>query len=263
MTASLYPVNMAREEPPKYRQIADDLRARIEAGEYPPGARLPSKAELMSSYDVALNTVDNAIGVLRSLGLAQTRQGVGTYVCDPLPTGQPSSEYEAMTGRVDELAEEIRQMRERLAAVERQVFPGEPSSAPEPQPVVAAIVVSSKGVLVGRRHDRKPEWTFIAGEIEPGESPADAAVREVKEETGLRVLAGGVIGRRVHPKTGRAMVYMAATPARGTDVFVGDADELAEVRWVGSLAEADDLMGGMIFEPVRDYLRRQLPEGTR
>ena len=87
-------------------------------------------------------------------------------------------------------------------------------------------------------------------------------MREVKEETGLRVTAGGVIGRRVHPKTGRTMVYIAARPTHGTDAFVGDEDELAEIRWV-DLREADELMGGMIFEPVRDHLSQVLPEGPR
>ena len=120
------------------------------------------------------------------------------------------------------------------------------------QPVVAAIVTSELGVLVGRRNDGKPPWTFIAGEVEPGESPADAAVREVKEETGLDVQAAEVIGERVHPKTGRTMIYMAAEPTHGTEVFVGDEDELAEVRWVG-FTEADELLPGM-FEPVREYL---------
>jgi 8-oxo-dGTP pyrophosphatase MutT (NUDIX family) len=60
--------------------------------------------------------------------------------------------------------------------------PHDPSK-PEPQPVVAAIVTSELGVLVGRRNDGKPPRTFIAGEIEPGDSPADAGIREVKEET--------------------------------------------------------------------------------
>ena len=129
------------------------------------------------------------------------------------------------------------------------------------QPVVAAIVTSDRGVLVGRRNDGKPPWTFIAGEQDAvkDENPADTAVREVKEETGLRIMAGEIIGERVHPKTGRTMIYLAATPTRGTEIFVNDEDELAEVRWVG-LAEADELLPGM-FEPVREHLARELGEG--
>lgn len=133
----------------------------------------------------------------------------------------------------------------------------EPATTPERPPVVAAIVTSDMGVLAGRRHDGKPPWTFIAGEVEPGESIADAAVREVKEESGMTVLAAErEIGRRVHPKTGRTMIYLACAPTGRTEVFVGDPEELAEVRWL-SLAEVDELMPGM-FEPVHKHLRETL-----
>jgi 8-oxo-dGTP diphosphatase len=107
--------------------------------------------------------------------------------------------------------------------------------------VAAAIIASPLGVLVGRRRDGNPPWTFPAGKIEVGESPEDAAVRETFEETGLRVRVTGIIGSRVHPRTGVRIVYVAA-------VLVGEAganpdgQELTEVRWV-SLAEADELMG--------------------
>ena len=129
-------------------------------------------------------------------------------------------------------------------------------SEPEPQPVAAAIVTSSRGVLIGRRNDRTPPWTFIAGEIEPGESPADAATREVKEETGLLVRVGREIGRRIHPATGRLMIYLTAEPEHGTDIFVGDRAELAEVRWV-DFDQASALLTGM-YEPVRTHLVRTL-----
>jgi 8-oxo-dGTP diphosphatase len=150
------------------------------------------------------------------------------------------------------------------------ILNGEPVSAavpakptqrqPTAQPVVAAIVTSAEGVLVGRRNDRTPPWGFISGEIEPGELPEDAAVREVKEETGLEVRADQVIGERDHPATGRHMIYMAAEPTRGTEVFVGDEAELAEVRWV-SLADADELLPGM-FGPVREYLEATIGTGS-
>src|SRR4051794_12692987 len=139
----------------------------------------------------------------------------------------------------------------------QQEAPVPDSHTPEPPPVAAAIVTSPLGVLVGKRNDGKPPYTFIAGEVEPGESAADAAVREVKEETGLLVAAADYeIGRRVHPKTGRTMIYLPCSPTHGTDVFVGDEEELAEVRWI-TLAEADELLPGL-FEPVRDHLARAI-----
>lgn len=131
------------------------------------------------------------------------------------------------------------------------------ATEPEHQPVVAAIVTSPLGVLAGRRNDKKPPWTFIAGEIEPGESAVDAAVREVKEETGLEVRAGHQeIGRRVHPATKRTMIYLACTPVADSDlgIFVGDEVELAEVRWL-NLREVDELLKG-IYKPVRNHLGR-------
>jgi len=125
-----------------------------------------------------------------------------------------------------------------------------------PQPVVAAIVTSARGVLIGRRNDGKPPWTFIAGEAEPGERPEHTAIREVKEETGLEIRPGLVIGERIHPKTRRQMIYMAAVPVHGTSIYVGDEAELAEVRWV-SLAEAVELLPDM-HASVQAHIAREL-----
>ena len=135
----------------------------------------------------------------------------------------------------------------------------EKATDPEAAPVVAAVVTSARGLLVTWRNDATPPAGFLTGEIEPVESPADAMVRECKEEAGLRVAAGEVLGRRVHPRTRRTMVYVAGEPVSAPDgVFVGDAEELAAVRWV-SLAEADEAFapfGGM-FPPVHEYLRQR------
>jgi 8-oxo-dGTP diphosphatase len=123
--------------------------------------------------------------------------------------------------------------------------------------VITAIVTSPRGVLIGHRRDGRPPWTFIAGEQEPGESCADTIIREVKEETGLEITAGDVLGERIHPKTDRHMVYVSASPATDSlHVIVGDEDELSEVRWA-SLADAEELLPGM-FGPVHDHLTRAL-----
>jgi 8-oxo-dGTP diphosphatase len=130
----------------------------------------------------------------------------------------------------------------------------DPGTEPEPASVALAIIAADGKILVGRRHDRIPPWTFPAAEIEPGESPAAAAKRAVQKETGLNATVDHVIGRRIHPKTGRLMIYMEAT-ADGTDTSVSDAD-IAEVRWI-DLAEADQLMPDM-FPTVRQHLGRVL-----
>lgn len=130
----------------------------------------------------------------------------------------------------------------------------------EPTAVAVAVVTSALGVLIGRRRDGNPPWTFPGGKIEPGESAEDAAVRETLEETGLRVRATGVIGSRVHPVTGVRMVYVAAELARSAGNRATNADrlssELAEARWA-SLAEAGELMGDMA-EIAGKYLQKAL-----
>jgi GntR family transcriptional regulator len=65
---------------PVYRQIADQLRAAIEAGELGPGDRLPSESELMRRHDVAQGTVRNALSVLRGEGLILAEHGRGVFV---------------------------------------------------------------------------------------------------------------------------------------------------------------------------------------
>ena len=131
----------------------------------------------------------------------------------------------------------------------------DPGTVPEPAPVAAAIITSPLGVLIERRQDRIPPWTFPAAEIQPGESPAAALVRRVPQETGQTITVSQVIGRRIHPKTGRVMIYLVAE-ADGTEVRVGDPEDLAEVKWA-SLAEAHELMPDM-FPVVREYLGQQL-----
>jgi 8-oxo-dGTP pyrophosphatase MutT (NUDIX family)/DNA-binding transcriptional regulator YhcF (GntR family) len=244
-----------RDPRPVYEQIAADLRATIEEGRLQPGDRLPTEREHASRYGVAIGTYRQAVAMLREEGLLATYKRHGTVVLVP-PERPRSPEYAELSARLDRVEDAVAELAQLIRARgSGEDGQPEPSTLPEPAPIVAAIVTSDLGVLVARRNDGKPPWTFIAGEIEPGESPADAAVREVKEETGLRIRSGRVLGRRVHPRTGRTMVYMAARPTHGTDAFVGDDQELAEVRWV-SLGQADELMGGTIFEPVRNHLKK-------
>ncbi len=65
---------------PLYRTVYDALRARILAGDYPPGAALPSEAGLVREFGVSLITVRRALQELVLDGLIERRQGVGSFV---------------------------------------------------------------------------------------------------------------------------------------------------------------------------------------
>jgi GntR family transcriptional regulator len=69
---------------PMYRQIAEDLRQQIEAGELAPGTQLRTELELREKYDASRNTVRDAIKWLISRGLVETRPGQGTFVVDEM-----------------------------------------------------------------------------------------------------------------------------------------------------------------------------------
>src|ERR1700753_2763404 len=66
--------------PPKFAQLVDELRRRIEAGEYPPGSLLPSEHQLSRDFCMAPPTVVPALRVLRQDGWIETQQGIGSTV---------------------------------------------------------------------------------------------------------------------------------------------------------------------------------------
>jgi 8-oxo-dGTP pyrophosphatase MutT (NUDIX family) len=99
------------------------------------------------------------------------------------------------------------------------------------------------------RHRRLGTWLPVGGEIEPGESPLDAARRELLEETGLvgvfPLTAGvdgspaGLIGYEEHPAGSKGVhlnfCFVADVP---TDVVVPN-DEFDDHRWVSDAAAVE------------------------
>lgn len=124
--------------------------------------------------------------------------------------------------------------------------------------IAAAIVVHDNRVLMVRRRvsEGQLSWQFPAGEVEAGETPEQAAVRETVEETGLTVSAVKSLGSRVHPKSGRKMSYTACSVIAGI-AFVADAEELAELAWV-ALGDIPQFVPYSLYPPVQAYLDEAL-----
>jgi 8-oxo-dGTP diphosphatase len=82
---------------------------------------------------------------------------------------------------------------------------------------------------------RYDDWSLPKGKLDPGETEPDAAVREVREETGYDVHVLGEVGRvRYVDRRGRdkEVVYYAMRPT-GEPTFE-PGDEVDAVRWVAA-----------------------------
>ncbi|MGA3151494.1 MAG: NUDIX domain-containing protein [Streptosporangiaceae bacterium] len=97
------------------------------------------------------------------------------------------------------------------------------------------------------------DWTLPKGKCEPGEHVLLAAVREVAEETGLRVTLGRPLGRSRYPVEGRMkrVDYWAATSERPADPFAPNP-EVDDLSWL----PADPAAQTLTYKRDRTILER-------
>jgi 8-oxo-dGTP diphosphatase len=105
----------------------------------------------------------------------------------------------------------------------------------------AGALVTREGrlLLVRRAHEPwRGSWDVPGGFCVAREHPADAAVREVKEETGLTVRTTGILGMWIDtyapsgPNAEKVTlnIYFHAAPATGGEPRL-DPNEVAEIAW--------------------------------
>jgi DNA-binding LacI/PurR family transcriptional regulator/DNA-binding transcriptional regulator YhcF (GntR family) len=70
---------------PLYWQVADDVRAQIESGEWPAGTKLPSERAMCDRYGVSQITIRRSLRELDHAGLVYSRHGVGWFVRGQVP----------------------------------------------------------------------------------------------------------------------------------------------------------------------------------
>jgi 8-oxo-dGTP diphosphatase len=135
--------------------------------------------------------------------------------------------------------------------------PGEPPSPTDLPvvPCVGAIVHDAAGRLLLIRRGHEPGrglWSVPGGRVEPGETPAAAVEREVREETGLVVRAGAPVGAVRLPGPGVVFdvtdIRCTLDPAEQVPTPGDDADEVV-------FADAATLAGLQCTDGLLDTLR--------
>ena len=102
-------------------------------------------------------------------------------------------------------------------------------------PCVGAVIKDDRGRLLLIKRGHAPGaglWSLPGGRIEPGETDAEALVREIREETGLAIEAGRLLGSVQRPGHDGDVFDIrdyAATVSGGT---LRPGDDAADARWV-------------------------------
>jgi GntR family transcriptional regulator len=196
-----------------HRQIAAQLRARIQRGDWAAGERLPSIPAIAQMYGVAKQTVQRTIDQLRIEGLLITKPGSGTFVrgtrrrLNRLSRGR----YGVQRGYHADLAARYRQQ---LVEVGR---------SPAPAEVADAFGVSEGTELVVRRHLVRTQ----DAPVETGASwllPRDAAGTDLERMQAF----GRPLYQEVEEVTGRR--YATATDQVTARLPTREEAEILQIR---------------------------------
>jgi 8-oxo-dGTP diphosphatase len=112
-----------------------------------------------------------------------------------------------------------------------------------------AIFCRNDGEILLIRHKRLGTWLPVGGELEPGETPLEAARRELREETGLEGVfppglgvdgtPPGLIGYEEHPAGSKGLhlnfAFVADVPSRA----LAACDEYTDARWVDARVDLE------------------------
>ena len=127
-------------------------------------------------------------------------------------------------------------------------------------PCVGAIINDETGrlLLILRGHDPgKGLWSLPGGRIEPGETDQQAVIREVREETGLEVTCGPLLGAVERPGQAGTVIDIKDYGAVVTGGELAAGDDAADVGWVSAdeaeALEADGRLTSGLLAALRSW----------
>lgn len=104
-------------------------------------------------------------------------------------------------------------------------------------------------VLIVRRA-RYDDWTFPKGKLEKGESAIHAAVREVREETGVAARIGRYLGALGYPVGDRSKIVQYWRMSVASEGAFSPDDEVQERLWLS----IDEALGRLTYPLERAFL---------
>ena len=129
-------------------------------------------------------------------------------------------------------------------------------------PSVNVVVENADGHILLIRRSDNGNWALPGGAIDIGESVAEAAVREVEEETGITCQITGLVGTYSNPR--HVILYTSNNEVRQEFSVVLSAaatageptrsDESTEVRWLPAADLADFSIHPSMRQRITDWL---------
>ncbi|MGD1956486.1 MAG: GntR family transcriptional regulator [Sphingomonadales bacterium] len=134
---------------PRYIEVASDLRQRVERGEFPVGAALPTETELCGDYGVSRYTIREALRRLQDAQIVTRRQGSGTIVISQ----ERAALFQQELGTLEDLAQYSSDVRFELEPGQKRALPESLHRYVDAHEITDWVY---RRALVYQRHLRRP-----------------------------------------------------------------------------------------------------------
>ena len=138
------------------------------------------------------------------------------------------------------------------------------SSHPEPA-AKSSVILAAGGVLTRGEHEvivvhrkRHNDWSLPKGKLDPGESFEEAALREVREETGCIATLGDYIGTVGYRAKGRPKAVLFWRMSLLEQRPLDHDDEVDRVLWL----TPEDALRRLTYEQEREIIGRVFPRAS-